>query len=160
MESILLNLVPHGSMPTVHVSQYDVGRQIEVRLYDGASPYSLKSGDYCTVSVRKPDGETVTDYATGDVGDTSVILETTEEISDAIGKSTCEIRLINGDKKIGSLNFFMLVEEFIGTLEPLPPPTPPTPPTPSDPPIYVMYAQGQTFNETDTTNYITEVTSV
>lgn len=148
MESILLNLVPVGSTQIVHVSQHDIGRQIEVRLYDGFLPYELVEGDYCTLSVRKPDGESLSVYTTCEVGSSHIILTTTEEMDDEVGRNTCEIRLINGTKNIGTLNFFMDVEEVIGDVEPLPPPTP---------------AQARTFGYNDRVsdiNYTLEVTTV
>lgn len=161
MEQIFLNLVPSGSIQTVHASKGDAKRQIEILLYDGNLPYSLKNGDVLTISVRKPDYETVTVLVSYNVGETSVIFETAEEMCDVVGKCTCELHLNNGRNRIGSLNFFMMVYDSVAETEPLPPPTPPTP-VAVDPSLEGFYSKNltavgtlsHTFEESGTFQYI------
>jgi hypothetical protein len=107
-------------MPTVHTSQYDIGRQFQVYLRDGSKPYYLVSGDSLISKVRKPNGDVILENIIGNVGDDYVIITTSEGMCDIIGKNICELKLENGNKKIGTLNFFMNVEEAIADADPLP----------------------------------------
>lgn len=120
MEEIYLNITPTGNHPVCHVSQYDVGRQIKVNLFDDATAYALKSGDSLTLSILKPDGAKISASLNAVVGRTYSYIETEEEMCDIIGKNVCELRLKNGNKNIGTLNFFIMVEEAIADAEPLP----------------------------------------
>lgn len=120
MEEIYLNITPTGNHPVCHVSQYDVGRQIKVNLFDDTIAYVLQSGDSLTLSILKPDGAKISAELDVVVGTTYSYIETAEEMCDIIGKNVCELRLKNGNKNIGTLNFFIMVEEAIADAEPLP----------------------------------------
>ena len=125
MEKIKLNLIPNGVSPVCHTSQNDNGRLIEVELLDGITPYTLVSGDALTVLVKRPDNILITKDLTAEVGSISTVIDVSSEMTAIEGVNECEIRLTNSDVIIGSLNFFMSVEQALKAE-----PTPPTPPTP------------------------------
>ena len=130
MEEIYLNLTPTGNHPVCHVSQYDVGRTIRVYLFDDVIAYALKEGDTLTLNIKKPNGENVSAMLAVVVGEVYSDIVTVEQMCDITGRNECELRLKNGTKNIGTLNFYIEVEEAVGEVEPLPPPTPPTPSEP------------------------------
>ena len=113
MEAIKVNLIPNGIPQMCHASQYDVGRQIRLDLFDGFTPYVIQSGDTFTLNVRKPDNHVITETVTGTEGNTYLVIETTEQMTAVMGKNLCEIRVENGGDNIGSLNFIMQVEKDV-----------------------------------------------
>ena len=133
MEEIYLNITPTGNHPVCHVSQYDVGRQIKVNLFDDTTAYFLQSGDTLTLSILKPNGENVSANLEVSTGLTYAYIVTAEQMCDIVGRNVCELKLKNGNKKIGTLNFFMQVEEAVADVEP-------TPPTPSNPITLTLFA--------------------
>lgn len=120
MEEIFLNIIPTGSHPVCHVSQYDVGRQIKVNLFNGAAAYTLLAGDTLTLNILKPNGENVSVLLDSNTGLTYAYIVTEEIMCDVMGKNVCELRLKNGTKNIGTLNFYIDVEEAIAEVEPIP----------------------------------------
>lgn len=113
MEAIKVNLIPNGIPEACHTSQYDVGRQIRLNLFDGLTPYTIQAGDTFTLNVRKPDNHVITETVTGTEGNTYLIIDTTEQMTAVTGENLCEIRLENGGDNIGSLNFIMQVEKDV-----------------------------------------------
>ena len=113
MEAIKVNLIPNGIPQTCHASQYDEGRQIRLDLFDGFTPYVIKSGDTFTLNVRKPDNHVIIETITGTEGNTYLVIETTEQMTAVMGKNLCEIRVENDGDNIGSLNFIMEVEKDV-----------------------------------------------
>lgn len=113
MEAIKVNLIPNGIPQTCHASQYDVGRQIRLDLFDGFTPYVIQSGDTFTLNVRKPDNHVITETVTGTEGNTHLVIETTEQMTAVMGKNLCKIRVENDGDNIGSLNFIMQVEKDV-----------------------------------------------
>lgn len=124
MEEIFLNLIPTGNHPICHASQYDVGRQIKVNLFDGAVAYALQEGDSLVLDIKKPNAEIVSAELAVTIGEVYAYIVTMEQMCDIVGRNECELRLKNGTKNIGTLNFYIEVEEAVGEVEPLPPPTP------------------------------------
>lgn len=109
IERIRLNLIPIGNMPVCHASQFDKKRQIEIEIYNGAQPYFL-SDEELELNIRKPDGNLVSMDIPYEVGSNSVIFETTEQTCAVAGKCLCELRVVKGEKDLGSLNFYLQVE--------------------------------------------------
>lgn len=113
MEIIKLNLIPSGVNPTCHCSQYDEGRVIRIELFDGLTPYALKSGDTVTLNVRKPDNTIVTTTLSTTQGNKYVDLVTTEQICACVGYNLCDLTITNGSVVIGTLNFIMAIERDV-----------------------------------------------
>ena len=110
MEIINLNLIPTGSRPVVHASQYDNGRQFRANLFEGSAVYTLTGAETLTFSVRKPDGHIVTEAVTNTSSD-YVIVETTTQMCACAGDSFAELNIENGDDHIGTLNLILTVEQ-------------------------------------------------
>ena len=109
IERIRLNLIPVGTMPICHASQFDKKRQIEIEIYNGAQPYFL-SNEELELIIKKPDGNLVSMDIPYEVGSNSVIFETTEQTCAVAGKCLCELKVTKGESKLGSLNFYLQVE--------------------------------------------------
>lgn len=110
METIDLNLIPGEAFPVCHVSQFDVGRQIKIKLFEGSSIYTLSGTETLVLDVKKPD----TCVVTVEVPNTSsdyVIITTTQQMTACPGQNMCEIKITSGSTVIGTLNFIMEVEE-------------------------------------------------
>lgn len=115
MESIKLNLIPNGVSPACHCSQYDNGRVIRLELFDGLTPYTIRSGDTFTLNVRKPDNTIIDSSApiSATQGNTYVDLTTTTQICAVTGLNLCDLKITNGSTEIGTLNFIMVVERDV-----------------------------------------------
>lgn len=110
MENINLNLIPSGKPPVCHASQYDKLRSIRVNLFDGVTPYAIANGDTFELCVRKPDNTVVTVNVLVNAGLTYCIIYTSPQITAVKGVNICELKITNGGKIIGTLNFDMAVE--------------------------------------------------
>lgn len=110
MEIINLNLIPGEAFPVAHASQFDIGRVIRFKLLDGSDIYELTGTETLTLKVRKPDTTVVTMNLTN-TSDDYVDVITTEQMCACPGKNICEINITNGSVSIGTLNFYMEVEE-------------------------------------------------
>ena len=117
IENINLNLIPSGVSPVCHVSQYDTGRQIKINLFEGINPYTIQSGDTFTLNVRKPDNTIITTSSSAIIsftqGNNYIVIATNQQIAAVVGNNLCEIKITNGTKVIGTLNFIMIVERDV-----------------------------------------------
>ena len=109
MQTVNLQIIPNGVLPRVNVSQFDVGRQIQFKLYDGAVAYTIPTGTEVRVDGIKPDKHGFSYDATWS-GNT-VTVTTTEQMTVLNGDIPCELRLIKNDDNIGTLNFILAVEK-------------------------------------------------
>ena len=109
MERITLNIIPKGITPVCHASQFDIGRVIRCDITDDLQGYVF-SNETVELRVRKPDDNVVTASVDVVSGDTFVLIETTEQMTACDGVNKCELRIMKGDVRIGSLNFDMKVE--------------------------------------------------
>lgn len=109
MQIVNLQIIPNGVLPRVNVSQFDVGRQIQFKLYDGASAYTIPTGTEVRVDGIKPDKHGFSYDATWS-GNT-VTVTTTEQMTVLNGDIPCELRLLKDSQNIGTLNFILAVEK-------------------------------------------------
>ena len=109
MQTVNLQIIPNGVLPRVNVSQFDVGRQIQFKLYDGASAYTIPTGTQVRVDGIKPDKHGFSYDATWS-GNT-VTVTTTLQMTILDGDVACELRLIKDSQDIGTLNFILAVEK-------------------------------------------------
>lgn len=109
MQSIKLNLIPGSVLPVVNVSQYDVGRQFNLNVYEGATAYSL-TGKTVEIRGTKPDGNGFA-YDSSDgalsVSNNTVTISTLEQMTPCAGKVMCELRISSGTTVLSTLNFIM-----------------------------------------------------
>lgn len=112
MQTIKLNLIPGSVLPVVNVSQYDVGRQFTLTVYDGAVAYSL-TGKGVEIRGTKPDGNGFaydsTDGAIS-VSTNTVTVTTLQQMTAVGGQTMAELRITSGDTIIGTINFILMVE--------------------------------------------------
>lgn len=109
MQEIILQVYPRGVNPIVQVSQYDKGRNLLLKLYEGSTAYDIPEGCDVLFEGQKPDGTVFSYQAAYD--DNLVTLSLEQQVTLVAGRVTCEIRIINGDSvNIGTINFTMYVE--------------------------------------------------
>lgn len=109
MEAIKLNLIPNGTSPVVHASQYDEGRSFRFDLFEGTAVYTLDGTEDLECDIKKPDGNIVT-VAVTNTSDSYIEVETTLQMCACAGNSFGEIKITKGAKVIGTLNFILAVE--------------------------------------------------
>lgn len=108
MENTLLNLVPASYLPEVHLSQYDIGRELKFTLKDGSSDYSVPDGAVVTVKATKPSG---LGFVVNAVAEGSVVtLSNTETMTNENGRFPAELSIVSGNVTIGTSNFIFNIE--------------------------------------------------
>lgn len=110
MEVFNLDIIPGKSVPVIHASQFDAGREFKANLFEGPTVYTLSGAETLSVIVRKPDGNMVTAAVTN-TSDSYITFKTTEQMTACDGANLCELRIENGADVIGSINFIMEVEK-------------------------------------------------
>lgn len=109
MSRIDVSIVPGGIPPTINVSQYDVGRDIDVKIDMG----DLTISDSLTylLEVKKADRHVTN--ATGSVqnGGAFVRFKTTQQMTAVEGLAICKVRVKFGTNDLGTALFYMNVEE-------------------------------------------------
>ena len=109
MEAINLNLIPNGTNPVVHCSQYDEGREFRFNLFDGASVFVLDGTEDITCDIKKPDGNIVT-AAVPNTEDDYIIVTTTLQMTACSGNSLGTINISKGGINLYTLNFVLYCE--------------------------------------------------
>lgn len=104
-----VNIVPDGSINRVHVSQGDIGRQLQFNLYDGALAYTPTAGSTIKIQGTKPSGYGFSETCTwsGNV----VTVATTEGMTQEYGYIPCELQITKNDDVLGTSNFILVVEK-------------------------------------------------
>lgn len=106
---IQINLVPNMSTPAVvRVSQYDIGRPLVFKVYDGTSPADL-TGVTAVVEGTKRSGLGFSE--SGTVSDNTVTLDTTLAMTQEDGSIPAEIRFTKTGEDVGTANFILSVEK-------------------------------------------------
>lgn len=109
MEAINLNLIPNGTNPVVHCSQYDEGREFRFNLFDGASVFALDGTEDISCDIKKPDGNIVT-AAVPNTEDDYIIVTTTLQMCACSGNSLGTINISKGGVNLYTLNFVLYCE--------------------------------------------------
>jgi hypothetical protein len=106
---IQINLVPNMSTPAVvRVSQYDVGRPLVFKVYDGTSPADL-TGVTAVIEGTKKSGLGFSE--SGTITDNTVSLDTTLAMTQEDGSIPAEIRFTKTGEDVGTANFILAVEK-------------------------------------------------
>jgi hypothetical protein len=111
MQELDLQYAPIGVNPVVHISQYDVGRQFKLKIYDGATAYSMSSGTTARIDGLKPDGNAFSYTDAVSVSGNVATITTKDQMTVLSGTVICELRFINGGNTIGTINFKLEVEK-------------------------------------------------
>lgn len=104
-----LNVVPGGIIPVVHVSQYDVDREISFTLYDGNGAAVLDNGTTVSIEGTKPDGHGFS-YA-GTLTNNVASFNTTQQMTVLVGAIECKLTLRKDSQVIGTAMFILDVEK-------------------------------------------------
>ena len=110
MQIINLQIAPTAVNPVVNVSQYDVGRQFQLKLYDGSVAYNLPTGAVAAINGIKPDGKVFSYGDAVSVSGNTLTITTKEQMTVLSGTVCCEIRITKSGLDIGTLNFKLVVE--------------------------------------------------
>ena len=108
MENTLLNLIPSSYIPEVHLSQYDIGRELKFKLMDGNTEYSVPSGATITVKATKPSG--LGFVVNGTFSGNIVTIVNTETMTNESGRFSAELSISSGATLLGTSNFIFNVE--------------------------------------------------
>lgn len=106
--SCILNLRPGVSIPTVSVSQRDVGVPLNFIIYDGTYPASFESGTTATLQTTRPSGTGVSEACT--ISGNIVSISTTLSMTREGGELDAEIRFVKSGTNVGTANFTLYVE--------------------------------------------------
>ena len=111
MQTQNLQIIPRGVKPIIKASQFDVGRQFELKLYDGAVAYTPPAGTTLRLDGVKPDG-TVFSYTENlSLSGSTITVTTTTQMTILEGTVQCEIRMTKDNDDIGTINFDLMVEK-------------------------------------------------
>lgn len=110
MQIVNLQIVPTGINPVINVSQFDVGREFKLVLYDGAVAYTLPSGATARIEGKKPDGNGFSYTDAVAVTNNTLTITTKDQMTVLCGDVKCEVRLYKSGLDIGTLNFILRVE--------------------------------------------------
>lgn len=112
MQELDLQYAPIGVNPVVHVSQYDVGRQFKLKIYDGSEAYTMPGGTTARIDGLKPDGTAFSYTDAVSVSGNVVTVTTKDQMTVLSGAVICEIRFSDSSlNDIGTLNFKLEVEK-------------------------------------------------
>lgn len=106
-----LQYAPIGVNPIIHLSQFDVGRQFQLKIFDGVEAYSMPSGTTARIDGLKPDGNAFSYTDAVSVSGNTVTVTTKEQMTVLSGVVICEIRFLKNDDTIGTLNFKLEIEK-------------------------------------------------
>lgn len=109
MEVINLNLIPNGTNPVVHCSQYDEGREFRFNLFNGTSVLTLDGTETIECDVKKPDGNVVTVGVTNTSSD-YIVVTTTLQMTACGGNSEGVIKISKSGVNLYTLNFILYCE--------------------------------------------------
>ncbi len=110
MQLINLQIAPGAVNPVINVSQFDVGRQFQLKLYDDSSAYTLPAGTTAYIEGVKPDGHAFSYTDAVSVSGNTLTITSKLQMTVVAGKVICEVRLRKSGLDLGTLNFNMIVE--------------------------------------------------
>lgn len=109
MQIINLQITPNGVMPKVYASQFDVGREIQFNLYDGATAYIPPVGTQIRFEGKKSDGNGFSYECIYTDNVVTVVL--TDQMTVFAEEVPCELRLADYSGDIGTLNIILAIEK-------------------------------------------------
>lgn len=110
-QTVILNMIPKGIPDVVYVSQYDAGRELIFKLYEGVSIYTIPANVSVIIGGKKGDNHTFAYTATIAQDRHSVSVETTEQMTACAGENLCQLRISKSGLDIATVNFRMIVQE-------------------------------------------------
>lgn len=111
VQQIDLNLIPGSVPPWINVTQYDyASRTLRFNIYNGTSRFTLTSGITALIEGTKPDGHGFSYSATVNVSNNYVQASLTQQMTIVAGNVRCNIVLLSGNERIGTLAFILNVQ--------------------------------------------------
>lgn len=111
-QTMNLNLIPGQVKPRFNISQFDTGsRTLRFLLYNGSQAFNLATGMTVRIEGIKPDLHGFSYFATITAGTNRVEADLTEQMSCVYGDVDCELVLLQGSQRLGTLNFVLTVEK-------------------------------------------------
>ena len=111
VENIVLNLIPTGDTPSIHVAQFDVNRPFTVTLKEGEDDFTPTGYDI-ELQVRKVDSNIVTAIPTLTSGNV-VTFNTTEQMTACSGTNIAELELTKDSQTFATLHFYIVVQRDV-----------------------------------------------
>lgn len=105
---IVVNMVPDGVTPVIHVSQYDDGYGITANLIENGGTYTVPTGATVSIEGTKPDGHGYAYLCT--YQDNAVVIPVNTQMTAVKGKHPCELVVRKDGLRVGSKNMIMAVE--------------------------------------------------
>lgn len=105
---IVVNMVPGGVTPVIHVSQYDDGYGITANLIENSGTYTVPTGATVSIEGTKPDGHGYAYLCT--YQDNAVVIPVNTQMTAVKGKHPCELVVRKEGLRVGSKNMIMAVE--------------------------------------------------
>ena len=107
-QSFTLDLIPKGVNPVVNVSQYDEGQTWTIGVTENGNAFSIPAGSSVTIRGTKRDSTGFV-YACSFSGSTVTAI-VQPQMTVLSGDQKAELRIVNGDDKIATINFIIRVE--------------------------------------------------
>ena len=104
-----VNMTPNDTLPRLHLSQYDVGRELSFSLCDGAVTYSVPTGATVKLMGTKPSGFGFVETCT--VSGSTASISTTSDMTDEWGAVACELVVEKSGIRLGSTNLLLVIEK-------------------------------------------------
>ena len=104
-----VNMTPDYIPPRLHISQYDIGRELQFELTDGSVAYTIPSGATVKLEGTKPSGFGFTESCTV-TGNTAAV-STTAGMTDEWGTVPCELVVEKSGLRLGSTNLLLVIEK-------------------------------------------------
>ena len=111
VENIVLNLIPTGDTPSIHVAQFDVNRPFTITLKEGEDDFTPTGYDI-ELQVRKVDSNIVTAIPTSTSGNV-VTFNTTEQMTACSGTNIAELELTKDSQTFATLHFYIVVQRDV-----------------------------------------------
>ena len=111
IETITLDLVPHGIAPSLHASQFDKNRSYRINLTQRGDAYKLDGTETLSIIERKGDDRLCSmDIENNFADKTYIEFSSTEQMCAVWGANLCQLKISKGGVVLGLLNFILEVQ--------------------------------------------------
>ena len=111
IETITLDLVPHGLTPSLHASQFDKNRSYRISLTQRGDAYKLDGTETLSIIERKGDDRLCSmDIENNFADKTYIEFASTEQMCAVWGANLCQLKISKGGVVLGLLNFILEVQ--------------------------------------------------
>lgn len=103
-----INVVSVGQRPVINLSQYDSDFTLVFNLYASMGAFTMPSGTTAQIQGTKTDGNGYS--AAASVSGNTVTVTGHVQMTAAAGPNVYEIAIFNGEKRLSTINFILMVE--------------------------------------------------